>query len=279
MTRAKIRINKIGDRKYQVSFKDPKTRKRVRRQFRHKTAAELFKAETENRITRGCTPGGQLYVGNVLRIFLSAHPTTVMIQRRNSFLSFCETFNHLEIHELTTAALKDWLAQLRRENNYRGKTLHCIKVLMNSFFKWLVQEKYLPENPTCRIKFKIHKSMQEPRVIMSDEEIKDMLIKMNEHRPDIYPFIYTLVHTGARKNEIRPLSWEQVDFWTGFIRLHKTKNGEDRDVKMSGPLKKILSELPRTHDMMRFLSIARGFPFPCGRWTMPSPHCRRSILM
>ena len=58
----------------------------------------------------------------------------------------------------------------------------------------------------------------------------------------------TLVHTGARKNEIRPLRWEQVDFATGFIRLHKTKNGEDRDVKMSGPLKKILSELPRTHD-------------------------------
>ena len=258
MRAAKVRIHKIGDRKYQVSFQDPKTKNRVRRQFRHKTAAELFKAETENKMNRGSSQQGKLYLGNILRLFLAANPNTTMTQRRNSFLSFCDAFNHYQVHELTVDTLKGWFEQLRRENKYTNKTLHGIKVLMKSFFKWLVQEKYLPETPLDRIKFKIHKSMQEPRVIMSEEEIKDMLIKMKEHRPDIYPFIYALLHTRVRKNEIRPLRWEQVDFSTGFVRLHKTKNGEDRDVKMSGPLKKILSELPRTHDEV-FIN-REGFP-------------------
>ena len=33
-----------------------------------------------------------------------------------------------------------------------------------------------------------------------------MLIKMNKPGPDICLFIYTLVLTGARKNDIRPLA-------------------------------------------------------------------------
>jgi hypothetical protein len=45
-----------------------------------------------------------------------------------------------------------------------------------------------------------------------------------------------------------------VDFATGYIQLHKTKNGEDRLIKMSESLMRMLAALPRT-DRHVFLTL------------------------
>jgi integrase len=92
---------------------------------------------------------------------------------------------------------------------------------------------------------------------MTEAEIRHMLEKLKDFRPHVYNVVYALVHTGARKNEIRLLRWGQIDFATGYIQLHKTKNGEDRLIKMSTELMSLLRSLPRSEDHV-FLN-SKGF--------------------
>ena len=71
------------------------------------------------------------------------------------------------------------------------------------------------------------------------------------------------MQTGARKTEIRKLKWSDVDFKTKLIYFRKTKNGQERAVKMSQGLLDLLSKLPRrgeyvfTDDEGRHLSSTR----------------------
>ena len=98
------------------------------------------------------------------------------------------------------------------------------------------------------IKFRVHKSLQKPRMIMTEGELVEMLERLSELDYEAYRVIYVLCHTGARKNEIRPLKWSQVDFATGFINLHHTKNGEDRSIAMNDQLRSFLNDMPKDHE-------------------------------
>jgi integrase/recombinase XerD len=67
----------------------------------------------------------------------------------------------------------------------------------------------------------------------SVEEVKELLVNAKNFSPNyLYPFLYTVAHTGARKNEVLKLHREEIDFNTGLLHLRKTKNGEDRSIRM-----------------------------------------------
>jgi len=95
---------------------------------------------------------------------------------------------------------------------------------------------------------KLPASLQKPRVIMTEDELREMLERLSVLDYEVYRVIYVLCHTGARKNEIRPLKWSQVDFATGFINLHHTKNGEDRSIALNQKLKDFLLDLSKDHE-------------------------------
>ncbi len=60
-----------------------------------------------------------------------------------------------------------------------------------------------------------------------------VLEAVKAHCPTVvYPFIYCLVHTGARKDEVQSVKWQDVDFETGYMTFKNTKSGLDRSIKM-----------------------------------------------
>ncbi len=78
---------------------------------------------------------------------------------------------------------------------------------------------------------------------------------MKEHSSTVvYPFIFTLVHTGGRREEVRLLTWEHIDFETGYMILKNTKNtkntknGRDRSIRMGLSLSTFLRSMPRMSD-------------------------------
>ena len=74
----------------------------------------------------------------------------------------------------------------------------------------------------------------------------EALEAMNEHSPTVvYPFLFTLVHTGARREEIRLLKWEHIDFEIRYRTFKNTKNGFDRSIKMGPTLSTFLQSIPR----------------------------------
>jgi integrase len=185
------------------------------------------------------------YTGHLLQQYLEEYPHSKILERKNSFLSFCDHFNHLHIDEVTTDSLKKWFNHIKDKNKYTNRTLDAIKIMINHFFKYLEKEGVIAHNPLLKIKFRYRNlPKSRPRTVLTIDEIKEMLDNLKDHSPNVlYPFIYALCHTGARKSEIRLLRWAQVDFNAEFIHLIKTKNGEERRIKLSPGLKQLLMDL------------------------------------
>lgn len=49
--------------------------------------------------------------------------------------------------------------------------------------------------------------------------------------------IYIIIHTGCRRSEALKLPWEDVDFANDLLIFRGTKNGTDRQIRLSSPLK------------------------------------------
>ena len=230
-----VKITQTNDGRYQLSYLDPNTLQRTRRSFRTKQEAE--QAKTHLLATTEPPPPTTQYVGHLMQHFLQTHPFSDVTKRRNSFLNFCDTFNRSTVDDLTEDNLRHWFLDLKAQNRYANKTLQCIKTNLNHFFKWLVHTKHLPDNPLLPIQFKTTPRTKRPRIILSEHEVQTMLEQMKQHSPTIvFPFIYTLVHTGARKNEIRQLRWTDIDFDNASLDIYASKTNTRRRIPMSPQL-------------------------------------------
>ncbi len=81
-------------------------------------------------------------------------------------------------------------------------------------------------------------------------------------KPHIKPIILIAYQLGLRRGEIVGLTWDQVDFKGGFIRLRgeDTKNGESRNVPLTPEVRSALADLSRVRrlDTNRIFFGARG---------------------
>jgi integrase len=61
----------------------------------------------------------------------------------------------------------------------------------------------------------------------------------------LFPVLITALHTGLRRGELFALTWQDIDFKLGVIRVVHTKNGERREIPMTDTLRTTLHHLPR----------------------------------
>jgi integrase len=102
----------------------------------------------------------------------------------------------------------------------------------------------LPE-PTGRTRF------------LSDDERKLLLESCKEsENPYLYTIVVLALSTGARKNELLSLKWQDIDFSRYAITLHKTKNSEKRSL----PLKGYAQTLMEAHKDKRKVGCDYVFP-------------------
>lgn len=189
------------------------------------------------------------YVGALMKLHLEEHPESRVRDRRNTFIAFCTTFSHQRVTHLTPSVVRAWLLALKEKRNYSDRNLNHIKSDLNHFFRFLVKRHYLPRNPLNEVRFSRRYSLKRQRVILSHEEVMTALAATQSHSPTVvYPFIYCLAHTGARREEIRLLKWEHINFETGYMTFKNTKSGYDRSIKMGLSLSAFLQTLPRTAD-------------------------------
>jgi len=76
------------------------------------------------------------------------------------------------------------------------------------------------------------------------------------------PIVIMAIHTGMRRGEILSLTWDQVDFANGFIRLEITKNGERRQIPVDQILRETLGNIIHRLDVPYvFYDTKTGKPF------------------
>lgn len=72
------------------------------------------------------------------------------------------------------------------------------------------------------------------------EEEKRLLMTSKPHQRALIIFV---VDTGGRRSELLNLDWQNVDLTRGFITYMKTKNGDDRTIRLTDRAIRVLTDL------------------------------------
>jgi integrase len=122
----------------------------------------------------------------------------------------------LLLSELTSASVREFLDEML-ETSSRAMTQKVLQSLRAILAE--AQTRGLVERNVARdVKLKRSRRGGHRIVIPTKEEIRAMLAKAPErHRP----LIVTVIFTGLRSSELRGLSWDNVDFEKGVIRVRQ----------------------------------------------------------
>ena len=244
MKALKFGIYPVQNGRFEASYVNPVTNKRRRHKFDKRKDALKIKESIERKLVTG-NHGFFLdqFVGQLIEKHLHEYPDSKLRERGNVFTSFYDEFSRLKMSELTHQALRAWFEKIREQNNYSERTLNTIKSQVNWLFRSLVEEGLLEESPLNKIKFKRIVPPRRTRVILSVEEVLQVLANAETFSPDgLYPYLATVAHTGARRSEILRLERNDIDFATQLIHIKKSKNGRERFIRMSPTLENILKE-------------------------------------
>lgn len=202
-------------------------------------------------------------VSDLLKMYSSLFPQSGVNARKNHYRSFAIRFGQYQIKHLTTSEINQWFQIIRAENDLTERTLAQVKCQLNVLFKWLEYEKILDSNPLKEIVFKRNQKPKRSRIIFDKNQVR-ALAKDAYHFDSItfYPFLYTLIHTGARRSEIQNLRWKDLDLSNKYLMLNETKNGESRRIQLSKGLYKLLKSQSRSSDFVFSGTYGHGLSRP-----------------
>ena len=150
------------------------------------------------------------------------------------------------IDKLNKENLMYFFMQLKTDWGYCNKTLSKTRCNINRFLEWCIDNEIIEHNPLARIKFKQTEAPKRDRVVLAKEEVGILLDELERFDPEaLYPAIYLIAHTGARRSEILGLEWEDIDFANGFLTFKNTKNGTHRRVQMADCVVDFLKNHPK----------------------------------
>ena len=128
--------------------------------------------------------------------------------------------------------------------------------LLSHIFTVAIKEwEWVEDNPVRRVR-----KPKEPRGrvrFLSDVEREALLASCRTGGSRVlYTVVVLAISTGMRSGELMTLRWEQVYFERGAITLHKTKNGDRRNVPLTG----LALVLLRDHSRVRRIDSKLIFP-------------------
>jgi integrase len=143
---------------------------------------------------------------------------------------------------LTPARLRAWKQQLASRGLGAGTVNRYMKML-SAMLRVAVEDLgWLDVHPMAQIR----KPPPPPGVVrfLSPEERRALLAACQASpHPSLYAIVLLALSTGGRKNEIRTLRWDAVDFALQQVRFLKTKTGVSRAVPLVGEALQVLRAL------------------------------------
>lgn len=117
-------------------------------------------------------------------------------------------------------------------NNYEAPnaTIRHIHKFLNKMFNSAVNYEYLLKNPMTN-KIQCPKKEHREIRVLDEQQLKNLLEVINEK--SIYVPTYIAAYTGMRLSEILGLTWDNVDFKTGYITILKQLQFVDNDYVLS----------------------------------------------
>jgi integrase/recombinase XerD len=163
----------------------------------------------------------------------------------DDFLNWCEKQGFSRVSDLTTRAIKSYLAFCKTEKGNNPTSLNTKRRQFRAFFNFLVREGIIEENPTDSI----NRVKEDIRIkTFTDEEVKEILsyLRRIKHRENSfyavrnYTIFLTLIGTGLRASELTSLKWSDVDLVNQSIKVFG-KMRKEESVPLSTSLSKELA--------------------------------------
>jgi integrase len=243
----KVAIYKLNDGYFLTDYIDPTTKKRRRHRFKTKKEARAYKEQLFTKLLPDNVPYRDCTVEFMMRIHFEKCPNTQVRKVIHIYAKFMNEFKHFKVRDIKTSDMRAFFLNLQEKHDYSETTLKNMKCGINHFFRFLCEEEVLLKNPLDDLIFDPNPPPRRKRIVLEPHELKQIMeaAKTFFAPAYFYGFLYTVLHTGARKGEIQNLKWSDIDFEKNLMTFRNTKNGDDRSIKMSRPLFDYLSKYPR----------------------------------
>lgn len=166
------------------------------------------------------TAPNKMTVGQWLDIWLDEYTGNLKPLSLASYGSACK--NHIKpymgavkLSSVSTHIIQKFYNELQHEKGLSAKTVTKIHGVLHKALQQAVSLQYLKNNPAdfCTLPKVVKKEIHP----LTDEQIKEFMQEIS-HEPFKDLYIVTLF-TGMRQSEVLGLTWENVDFINGIIKV------------------------------------------------------------
>jgi integrase len=127
-----------------------------------------------------------------------------------------------------------------RGNPLKVATVNHHLKLLKAIFNRAIKTGKLTYNPVRAVKL-FKENNARTRCLTPEEEAR-----LFTHLPEnTKPLVTVALHTGMRQGELLSLRWDDLDFYTGTIRVREAKSGEGRSVVMNSMVRETLQAVRR----------------------------------
>ncbi len=170
------------------------------------------------------------------------------------FYRYLGELKNRRVSEITRADVQSLINKIGRERGHTtaNRALEILRAVINKGRKWNLISGENPAAGVSKFRLKARKRFatenELPRLLKSIHE---------EENSEVRDYVLISLSTGARKNNVLSMRWEDVDFKEGTWTIPDTKNGTSQTILLTEDELRILSE--------RF-SARKSF-----EWVFPGP--------
>ena len=152
-------------------------------------------------------------------------PRTFEGNIRNFKLHIAPLIGKMKVYEIDNYAIQKLVNNLM-EQGYSNDTVKKCKHLLNQFFEYAIDNKWVLVNPTLKVKVKGKRKVYEEddeKYKALPPEIRDMFLEaLNKDEANfIKPLCITLMFAGLRIGEALALKWKNIDFDNKTIKVER----------------------------------------------------------
>ena len=146
--------------------------------------------------------------------------------------------------DVTAADVRLYLYRYKTEHNASDRYLENIRITLNSFFTWLVENEYLPRNPCAKVeKIRYSEARRDPLTPFQLE-----LFRWNTENVREKALIDFFFSTGCRVSECADVRLSDIDWTERSVRIRHGKGDKERIVYFNAESELTLRRYLATRD-------------------------------
>ena len=128
--------------------------------------------------------------------------------------------------DITANDIRIYLFNFKQERNASDSYVDNVRITLNSFFQWLVDNEYLQRNPCAKVdKIKYQQKRREPLSTLNLEDLRWHC--ENEREKALIDFLFS---TGCRVSECAGVLLSDIDWERNSVHLRYCKGNKERTV-------------------------------------------------